>query len=82
MMHTTHEESVLSHIDTGLNIIKVQVADDVVHSCILKVLGTKVGRGQRVSHSQLELTIGQFSCLKGFLKQGKHTLQTHKTKKH
>lgn len=58
----------LSHVDAGLDIVQVQVPDDVVHGCILQTFWPVVGWGQGLSHTQLELTVGQFCCLKAFLK--------------
>lgn len=60
----------LSHIDAGLDVVQVQVPDDVVHGGVLQTFWPVVGRGQSLSHTQLELTVGQFCCLKAFLKQG------------
>lgn len=60
----------LSHVGAGLDVVQVQVPDDVVHSCILQTFWPVVGWGQGLSHTQLELTVGQFCCLKAFLKQG------------
>lgn len=58
---------VTSYINTGLDIIQIQVADNIVSHSIFQRFGSHVGWRQGLPYTEFKLSICHLGCMEGFL---------------